>query len=100
AHRPLFVHGERVAVHPEQIEHEIAAEFIAIAVLARLQPLGDLRAGRGLLAEVAPDDGGELLQRLENRKVQLRKKVSRKNNSTMRINDERLQRHEFPLLIL
>src|SRR5579864_7558518 len=35
-HRALLIHGENVAIHPEQIQREVAADLITIVVASRL----------------------------------------------------------------
>src|ERR1700757_2766210 len=61
ARGPLFIHGERVAVHPETVQNQVAAEFIPVLIFARLQAFGDLRVRGRFLAKIAPDDSRELL---------------------------------------
>ena len=88
AGRALFIHGQGVAIHPKAIERQVAAKVIAALVFAGLQAPGNLHVGEGLLAKVAPDDGGKLFEGLKNRKVQLGEKVARKDNVPVRIDNE------------
>ena len=87
--RPLLVHRDHVAVHPEQVQPEVAQQLVAVGVPARLGPRGDLRAGRRLDLEVTPHDGGEVLDGVDGREVRFGKEVGRKNEPAVGVHDER-----------
>jgi hypothetical protein len=86
----ILIHGERIPIHPEAVQHQVPAEFVPVPVFTRLQTPCDFRVGRRFLAEVPVDDRCELLLSLEYGKVQLRKEVSWKYDASMRVDDERL----------
>src|SRR5207245_754138 len=58
AHRPLVVHRQRIAVHPEEVQREVAEQVVAPVVGARVDSGDDVGLGRGLLLEVTLDHGG------------------------------------------
>ena len=90
ARRAFLVHGQYVALRPEQIQRHIPADFIAVLVLPRLHSRHDLRFRRRFLPKIAADDGIELVERLEDREIQLRKKVAGKDHPAITIYHKRL----------
>ncbi len=87
--RPLLVHGHRVPVAPDQVHRDVPQQRRARAVAVRIDALQDLGAGRRLGLEVAPDHGRELIQRLEDREVQVRAEVGGKDETAVPVDDER-----------
>ena len=90
--RPLLVHGHRVPVAPDQVHRDVPQQRRARAVAVRIDALQDLGAGRRLGLEVAPDHGRELVQRLEDREVQISAEVGRKDETAVPVDDERPHR--------
>ena len=88
AGRPLLVHRDHVAVHPEQVQSQVAQQLVAIGVAARFGPRRDLRTGRRLGLEVAPHDGGEVIDGVDGREVRLGKEVGREDEAAVRVHDE------------
>src|SRR4029077_3164659 len=77
------VHGDFEAVRPEQIQGHIAHQLELRAVIAFLDALQDVGAGRRLGIEVALDDGIELLEAFEGREVKVWKAIGRKDELAM-----------------
>ena len=88
----LLVHGHRVPVAPDQVHGDVAQQRRARAVGARVDPLQDLGAGRRLGLEVAPDHRRQLVQRLEDREVQIGAEVGWKDETAVPVDDERPHR--------
>jgi hypothetical protein len=89
--RTLLIEGKHVAVCPEEIESDIAAEFESILVNASLHPVHDFRFGGSFFSKIPPNDRGELFEGREASEVKLGEKVAGKNQSSMTIYDKRLQ---------
>ena len=89
----LLIHCQGVAIHPETVQYQVAAQLIPALIFARLHPPDNLQVGRGLLSKVAPDDRCKLLKGLEYPEIQLWEKVAGKNNAPVRVDNERLQQH-------
>ena len=87
--RPLLVHRDDVAVHPEQVQPQIAHQLVTVGVPARFRPRRDLRAGRRLDLEVAPHDGREVLDGVDGREVRFGKEVGREDEPAVRVHDKR-----------
>ena len=97
--RPLLVHRDDVAVHPEQVQPEIAQQLVPVGVPARFRPRRDLRAGRRLDFEVAPHDGREVLGRLSmDEKSGSGKKVGREDEPAVRVHDKRFHLVSSPAI--
>jgi hypothetical protein len=94
ARRALLVHGHREAVAPDQVHREVAQQPGARVIRARLDPLEDLGAGRRLRVEVAPHHRLQLIQRLEDREVQVRAEVGGEDETAVAVDDE--GPHGFP----
>ena len=88
AGRPLLVHRDHVAVHPEQVQPQIAQQLVAVGVAARFRPLRYLRAGRRLDLEVAPHDGREVLDGVDGREVRFGEEVGREDEPAVRVHDK------------
>ena len=86
--RPLLVHRDDVAVHPEQVQPEIAQQLVPVGVPARFGPRPDLGAGRGLDLEVAPHDGREVIDGVDGREVRLGEEVGREDEPSVRVHDK------------
>ena len=86
--RALLVHRHRVAVAPDQVHREVAQQRGAGVIRARLDSFEDLGAGRRLGLEVALDHRFELLQRLEDREVQVRAEVGGEDQPAVAVDDE------------
>ena len=93
----LLVHREGVAIHPEEIQRQVAQEFVPAGVFPLAQPGDDVRLGGGLLLEIPLDDGRKLLQRVEDREVQLGEEVKGENDATVAIRTKGLCMTPLPL---
>jgi hypothetical protein len=82
-----------VAIHPETVQHQVTAKLIPTLVFARLHAPDNLHVCRSLLPEVPPDNGCKLLKGLEHPEVQLREKVTGKDDAAVRVDYKRLQQH-------
>src|SRR5271165_614752 len=103
----LLVHREGVTIHPEAVQHQVAAQFIPALVFTSLHAPGNLHVGWRFLPEVPPDNSRKLLKGLEYPEVQLREKVTRKDDAAVRVDNKRFQQHwllfltaEYPHQIL
>jgi hypothetical protein len=96
ARRALVVHGHRVAVDPDHVQREVAHQLVAGLVVARLDALEDVGAGRRLGLEVAGDDRVELLEAVEDGEVQLGQEVRREHEPPVAVDDERLHGSGLP----
>src|SRR5207248_1123507 len=89
ARRPLLEHGDRVPVDPEQVLAQIAQQLEAPRVSPRLDPGQNVGPGGCLGLEIPADHRGELIERLQNREVQLTKEIGRKHQTTVPVDYER-----------
>ena len=86
--RALLVHRHRVAVAPDQVHREVAQQRGAGVIHTRLDAFEDLGAGRRLGLEVALHHRFKLLQRLEDREVQVRAEVGGEDQPAVAVDDE------------
>ena len=90
ARGPTLVHSHRVAIAPEEMADEVAQQRVALAIGAGVEICDDLRFRARFVLEVASDDGLEVLQRVEDREIQLRLEIERKHDTTVAIEHKRL----------
>ena len=91
---PLFVHGQNVTLSPEEIQSQVAADFVALLILASLNAGDDFRFPGSFFSKVTADDRIKLVERSEDGKIQLRKKVAGKYHASIAINDKRFEYHK------
>ena len=90
ARGPTLVHGHRVAIAPEEMADEVAQQRVTLAIGAGVEIRDDLCFRARFVLEVASDDGLEVLQRVEDREIQLRLEIERKHDTTVAIEHKRL----------
>src|SRR5207245_4131793 len=85
----LLVPSHRVAVHAEEVQRQVTQELVATPVVAGVDLADALVLRRRLVLEVAPNHGGELVERLEDREVELGEEAEGKHHAAVPIDDER-----------
>ena len=94
--RPLVVHGDRVAIRPEEVHRHVAEKLITAAIGARINPAYDFGLLARFFVEISFDHGFELLQSREDGEVALGEKVEREHNAAVPVDYEALHGF-FPL---
>ena len=89
ARRPLLEHRDRVPVGPEQILAQIAQQLKAPRVGPGLNAGQDVGPGRCLSLEIPLDHGAELLERPQDREVQLTEEIRREHQTTVPVDHKR-----------
>ncbi len=86
--RSLVIHRQGEATGPEQVERDVTHQLVPAAVAALLDAPEDVRTGRGLRLEVAPDDAVELIETVDHGEVELGDEVGRKDDPVVAIENE------------
>src|SRR5579864_9134279 len=86
----LLIHGEHVAIHPEKIQRQLAAQLVFASEFSGLQAAQDFIFGQRFLAKIPSNYSTKLAEVVKYGEIELRKKIAGKNNPIMSIEHERL----------
>src|SRR5579863_6295374 len=92
-YRALLIHGQDKAIHPEQVQRQVAADLIAVFITAGLHPAHNVSLGGSLFAEIPPDDCHESLEAVKDREIQLGEKIAWEHQPAIAIQYERFEQH-------